>query len=482
MVVNVLLIRPYSFSRDVFSKVIGSITPLNLGFLAGFLNRRLNINGKKVNIEILDMEVDRLNPDEFAEKIRIFKPDLVGFTTYTNTLPIVKYLSNIVKRVRKHVLIVLGGPHPSVEPVATLQYGKNFDLVVPGEGELVLHDIVQFLLEKNKNISEINGIYYKDGSNGEVHHSSKRGLARDISIFYPPDRSLLHQEKYLDKPQSPGIWKRTINIFTQRGCPFSCTFCASPEIHGKVVRFFPLDKIFKDIDESIKKYNIKHITFRDSNFTINKKRCIRLCQEFINRDWNVTWNCETRVDLVDDALLKLMKRAGCTKISFGVESGSQKILNQARKNINIKKIIDTFNTCSKLGISTQAYFMVGFPNETLQDIYKTWQLILKIKPDFLFISILVPLPGTFIHDHFIKNKAALTEKDLISFQFFNGKPVWNLNGLPPKTLVHYQKQIYRRYVINPRYFIRMIKKIRELGQLRYYMIAFVDFILFLIKR
>ncbi|MHA1890069.1 MAG: hypothetical protein ACTSYS_03695, partial [Promethearchaeota archaeon] len=124
----------------------------------------------------------------------------------------------------------------------------------------------------------------------------------------------------------------------------------------------------------------------------------------------------------------------------------------------------------------------GFPNETLQDIYKTWQLILKIKPDFLFISILVPLPGTFIHDHFIKNKTDLTEKDLISFQFFNGKPIWNLNGLPPKTLVHYQKQIYRRYVINPRYFIRMIKKIRELGQLRYYMIAFVDFILFLIKR
>ncbi|MHA1699711.1 MAG: B12-binding domain-containing radical SAM protein, partial [Promethearchaeota archaeon] len=338
MTFKILLIRPFSMTGKMFGQVSGPMPPLNLAYIAGYLRDRARRDRRDFLVEILDLEIEKAGIKAFKKKLRSFKPDLVGFTVHTNNFPIVKRLAKHAKDLFTDTIIVVGGPHPTTVPESTLRECKDIDFIIHGEGEKTFFELVSQLSGDGSTIDSIPGIYYRIEGDKAIKFTGPRPLLSKNELKITPARDLLDYEKYLAFPQSPGVWKKTANIFSQRGCPYNCTFCASPVIHRKQVRFFPIKHVIQEIKHLKEKYGVCHVNFRDSNFTLNRKRCIKLCNEMIKSKISLTWNCETRVNLVDNKLLRLMKMAGCIKISFGVESGSQRILNRINKHITIADI------------------------------------------------------------------------------------------------------------------------------------------------
>lgn len=477
----VLLVRPPASTGGAFRRVGGIVTPLNLLYLAGYLCRSMPSRGVNVAVHVLDLELHPLQPNALRRLVEDMKPRVVGFTAHTSNMPVVSLLSRVVKRACPDALVIAGGPHPTVMAKETLETIPTIDLVVHGEGEETLADVVAGIAAGKTDHSSIKGLSYRP-ARGEVGYTGKRPLIKDFSHVIPPDSSVLDVSEYMNLPQAPGIWKRTANVFTQRGCPFGCEFCASPIIHDQQARPFPIHVIIDEIEYMVKKHHVTHVTFRDSNFTLDRKRCIQLCKALVERRLGVTWNCETRVNLVSPALLRLMRAAGCVKISFGVESGSPRILAKASKGIAPAQVVRAFSSCKNAGIQTQAYVMVGFPEETNVDVGKTMALIKRIQPDFLFVSILVPLPGTRIREQFESLGLIEHQPDLQRFQFFSGVPAWRTLHFTMDQLVELQRRVYASYVFRPGYVLKMVRQLKEFSQMKYYLVALIDFIQYMIKR
>lgn len=482
MTFNVLLIRPCSLTGNVFRRVSGVMPPLNLAYLAGYLKKKATMSNLALDVSILDLELEPLSLADLKKRLATSRPDLIGFTVHTNSIPAVVTLSKLIKKVLPEGRIVLGGPHPTVEPAKTLLAAPQFDFIICNEGEQTLYELVVKLVNGENDFGNVLGLCFRNPGSGDVTCSEDRAFIEDLHEIGSPAIEMLDYDKYLNIPQSPGIWKKTVNVFTQRGCPYNCAFCASPVINRRTVRFFPLIDVIHEIKYLKERYDVKHVTFRDSNFTLDRKRCITICLEIIRQKLDITWNCETRVNLVDKMLLKIMKAAGCIKISFGVESGSPRILIKIQKGITIQAVKNAFQWCKEVGIQTQAYFMAGYPTEELRDIHATMALIKTIKPDFLFVSLVVPLPGTKIFSEFKENDLILNPDRYEAFQFFFQEPSWKTLHFTVKDLVKIQRRMYSNYVLSPSYLVRMVGQIRSFSQLKYYFNSILGFFEFLNKR
>lgn len=242
-------------------------------------------------------------------------------------------------------------------------------------------------------------------------------------------------------------------IISSRGCPYQCIFCASRRIWGAKVRFRSPENVFREITEKNRKYRIDLFNFNDDSFTLKKENVLKLCNMIIKGHIKINWKCDTRADLISYKLLKKMKDAGCVKISLGIECGNDKMLNYIKKGITIKQVIGTFKITKKLGIGTMAYFMMGFPNETLKDIYDAIKLMKKIKPSHPCWSIATPYPGTELYE--------ICEKEGL----IKGKFEWE------KFHHHSNKMGFSRY-INREEFVKLTKKIEKITfrmKLRYYL-------------
>nr|MDO8117478.1 radical SAM protein [Candidatus Sigynarchaeota archaeon] len=465
-----------------FSRVSGIMPPLNLLYLATYLKNRYQGKDATITVSILDLELEPLDARGLKEFFDNHPPDLVGITAHTNNMPAVARISRIAKLSCPAVKVVLGGPHPTVEPERTLQSVVDIDFISCGESEQTLLELVDTLRTGGSDLQGIRGLYFRDAKTGRISSTGHRDPIQNLMTVGQPDFNYVDIERYLKLPQSPGIWKRTWNMFTQRGCAFDCSFCASPKIHAYKVRFLPVSMVVTEIKEAVQKYRVEHVNFRDSNFTMNRARTIEICLELIRKGVKVSWNCETRVNIVDPVLLRVMKAAGCSKISFGVESGSPRILKKVDKKISLAQIKDAFEWCKNIGILTQAFFMVGFPTENDVDIQATKALIKQIKPDFLFVSVVVPLPGTRIFDEFKELGLIIDPDRYESFQFFFQAPAWRTLHHDVKDLVRLQRAMYSRYVFSLAYILRMVRQIRAWSQLRYYFGAILGFIDFISKR
>jgi len=381
---------------------------------------------------------NKKNPvwSEFKSVLECFDPEYVVLTILTPKYVSALEISRIIKTYNPKIPVIIGGVHPTLLPIETLKE-IFFDFVVVGEGETTVSELIK-CLNLTGDITTINGICYK--KNGTILQNPPRDLIKNLDTIPLMDFSLLHRFS-----EYPGDYFGS--IMTSRGCTSRCIFCASHNIWGRKVRFVSPERVLEEIKNRNYKYGVKKFRFNDDTFTANHTRIKRICELIVKNKLNITWMCDTRADRITPEILDMMKDAGCQQINIGVESGSEKILEKIQKGESIKTIKRAFTLAKKYKIQTLAYFIMGFPFETKDDIEQSIQLMNEIKPDLICWSLYTPYPGTEIYENLL-NEGIITKPDWS--QFFHHSINMNFTGFSDQEwldLVQYVEESNTKYLL-----------------------------------
>ena len=460
---TVILIQPplpKRIRRDYISVQI----PLNLGYIASVLTEC------QAQVTIYDFVVTKYNTATFLKELAEKKPVIVGFGAVSCTIPFVDFISKQVKKFNPAIKTVLGGVHASALPGETLGELKGIDFVVIGEGEATIRELYKEILGV-QNYKRVKGIAFRNGPANEIFMTPKRELISDLDTIVFPALHFFDPDKYRRAHVSRGFSRKDLNVMellTSRGCPEECIFCAGSINYGRAVRFRSLDSVIKEIEANYRIRKIDHISIEDDTFTINKKLVFELGKYLKSK--GISWNCNARVNTVSPDMLRTMAKNNCRKISFGIESGSQRILGLTKKNITIEQVISAFNIARKAGIRfLEANFILGsHPDEKIEDIRMTEGLIFRLKPDFITLTLMCPFPGTEVFA--LMNKAGLLpgRKNWLRFNLLSEKlPYKKLYHLSALELLHQRNYILKKYYASAGYLFRQMVNIRNIRELKY---------------
>ena len=457
---KVLLVRPPSILGFISKENIQH--PINLAQLAA------ELLAEGVFTQIIDYELEKYSDEAFAAKIREFKPNLIGFSAVTPHITKCANMARLAKSVTPEVMTVVGGHHSSVLPAQTLREFPSFDLVVIGEGELTLVRLCR-ALENKENLEILKGIAFRQ--NGEITVNLPVELIADLDELHMPARHILRLKDYFQINRfkgvsSPGISRRGINptqIFTSKGCWGKCTFCSNDTVFGNPalpskVRFRSFESIAAEVERCILDFGINHFSIEDEVFPVNKELLSSMCELFTKH--KVTWNCNSRIDILRREDLNLMAQSGCLKLELGVESGSPRILSLIKKEIILSQVEDSFAWAKEAGIWRTAYLMIGsHPDENISDLMLTKKFIKKIKPDLITFTIAVPYPGTELYRQ-MKRHDLLTTENWEDFQYYNRIPSWRTFNMTAEELVKQQKKILRWFYMHPSFILHKFTQIK----------------------
>ncbi len=338
------------------------------------------------DVVIFDYIVRRYSPKKLKEEIDRFGPDVVGTNSVTMNF---KAAANILKTVKQHnpsIITMMGGPHVSFDAKNTLLDYPEIDVIVVGEAEQTLKELLPVIREKTA-WEPVRGIAYSD--NGQFIQTGSREFIEDLDAIPLPARHLLPMSRYL-------ALGYPISIITSRGCPGRCIFCQGRQMVGRKVRYRTPALIVDEIEQLLA-YGNTRINIADDFFTSNKKRVHLLCQEIKKRGIEFNWSAFARVDSVDKTCLQAMKNAGCDTVSFGIESGNPEMLKRIRKGITLDKATRAVKCCKEVGMDVFVSFIIGLPGEsqeTLRDTHK-FANELDIPHGYHFLA---PFPGTVIRE------------------------------------------------------------------------------------
>ncbi len=445
---KVLLINPAESTVE-----LSMCPPFGLGMIASFLEA----NG--VEVSIFDEQAGERNVEKHLKE---FQPDIVGITATTPVAPRAYQIAKITRELG--ILTVMGGKHASALPQ---EAARNVDVVVVGEGEKAMLDIVRGRREKIiygtdfiKNIDDIPPYWHF--FNMEFYVGGRNRSPRGSMYFLPAGT-------------------RVGSLFTSRGCPFNCIFCYN-SWKGSPVRYQSPKRVIADIELLVKKYKINGLLFMDDNFFYPHKRLIEICERMIEKKFNLLWGCQTRADSITLETLKLAHRAGLRSILFGFESGSQRILTMLKgKGPTIEKNCEAIRLCWEAGVGPLGSFMVGSPTETIEDLEKTLAFIRSHKFDHVGVHITTPFPGTALWDWCLKKKIIPPDIDYSALKMSNKNTFYCNDTIPPEVIREYRDKmdylgspltfshILDRLRYNPQLLFQAIKNPRE--SLRYVMIS-----------
>lgn len=459
---EVILIQP-PIPKGLQKKYISVQIPINLGYIASSLISE----GARVTIK--DFVIEQYNTDTFLKELHKKKPVLIGFTSVTSSLPFVNFISKHIKIFNPEIITVLGGIHASALPLETLSELKYIDFIVVGEGEITIRELYRAILG-NQNYCSVKGIVFRDMVKGELHMTSKRELISDLNTIDFPAFELFEIEKYYKTHVSRGFSRkdfRIMELLTSRGCSQNCIFCAGHINYGKTFRFRSISNIIKEIEVNNSARKIEHISIEDDTFTLNKNLVIELGKYL--KSQNITWNCNSRIDSVNQDIALNMVQNNCRKISFGIESGSERILKLSKKNITMPQIIDTFRIFRKAGMRyIEGNFMLGsHPDEKIEDIKMTEKLIFILRPDFITLTIMCPFPGTEIYKIMKEENLLPQYKNWFNFNLITKKlPYKKLSHLSAEELLYWRNYLLKKYYTSS-YILRQITNSRNIKELRY---------------
>lgn len=377
--------------------------------------------------------------------------DLVGFSATTPLVNNALALADFIKKTWPETKTVLGGVHPSVMPEEIIAH-QAIDFVAIDEGEETMRELAD-----GKNPADILGLCYKE--NGQIIKNAPRPLIVDLDTIPPPAYHLLPMDKYYP---AIGSYKRlpVMVMFATRGCPGRCTFCY--RTFRGVVRKRSARNIIEEIKILQRDYGIKEVAFYDDTFTLFKDVVKDFCDIIAKEKIDITWSCFTRVDHINEELLRAMKKAGCHLILFGVESADEQILKNINKRISLEQVIQAVRSARKIGIETRASFMIGNQGETEETIKKTIDFAIKLDPDEVQFNIATAYPGTELFN-WAKDKGYIKSFNWDDYSMSN--VVLELPGLSQERLRYYYELAHRCFYFRPKIVLRRLSHIRSWAQL-----------------
>jgi len=415
--------------------------PLGVGSLISLLRNEGH------NVFFID---NYLNPSDFIEEgyLQQNRIDIVAIHAnticYRNSLKMFFAIEDLRKRRLWNGKMVTGGPHTSVA-VDTIP--EFVDYIVQGEGENAILQIVN------------SGVKERVIKQERIHHLDTLPFQPwDIFNSLPYDFSC--------------PWLEVMPVFTMntsRGCPFNCTFCSVSSIWGKQYTYLSADRIIAEIEYLVKKFGVKGIYFREDNFTLNSKRIEEFCEKLIRKHINITWACEARVDNISKELVELMSAAGCKAFYFGVESGSQRILDMINKQITLEQIENAINCCKRYGVRSYCSLITGLPGETYEDYLLTKTLMNKLKPYAHVFNVFVAIPDSPLYKYILNNKLYEYIDDIgllyppgydIKTKYFYGRDSECFVDYPFKQKTIFDKQLMKE--LNRPKFLKSLTKLTDL--------------------
>ncbi|MEW6712058.1 MAG: radical SAM protein, partial [Candidatus Riflebacteria bacterium] len=309
------------------------------------------------------------------------KPDLIGITALTTKFGSVIQTARFCKQVLPNVPIVVGGAHASTMPDLCMQI-PEVDFVLRGESDESFAQLLE-AVEKRRNLNQVGSLSWRDSE--KIVHNPDLAFAGNLDELPLPDRSaLLNPENY--SSEDMGV------ILTSRGCPFRCSYCF--HMWDQKVRYRSPASVIEEILQVHRTYGTTQFSIKDDSFTVKKKHVLELCEAFKRLPFKITFNCTTRVDLLDEELLLAMRNAGCAQISLGIESGSPSVLKDTDKDITLEQVMKAAEMLNRHRLFWTGYFMIGLPRETEEDIRKTLQFLKKVKPFYAGLGVYNPFPRT----------------------------------------------------------------------------------------
>lgn len=399
---------------------------------------------------IVDSAALGLSYDETVKEVLTHSPDYVGITAVTISIYNAAKVAKMLKSVDRDIPVIIGGPHVTAVPEETLERFPEFDIGVVGEGEVTLMELLKGI-EEGKELRGIDGLVTRD--KGSIKVTQSRELIKDLDALPLPAWDLLPDlRKYYRPPAFSFNKLPSTSLITSRGCPGQCTFC-DRSVFGNKVRAYSAEYVIDMITHLVENYGIRDIIVDDDNFMLFKPRMRDICNKLIENDFDLTWSCNSRVDIVDPDILSLARKAGCWQIAYGIESGSQEILNLIKKKITLSKIKTTLKWTKKAGIKTKGFFMIGHPTETKETIRATIDFAKSADLDDFQMSMFTPFPKTEIY----RNAEKYGKLDRNWKQMNGWYPVFIPNDLTKEELIRYSKAAIREFYLRPKIIISYLK-------------------------
>ncbi|MFH1451638.1 MAG: radical SAM protein [archaeon] len=428
------------YEKTGLKGVAPSTPPLGIACIAASLLE------KKHDVKIFDLNI--YSTEKFINELKDFKPDFVGISFVTPLIKEAKKICKLAKRENSKIIVVCGGPHASSFPESSLKE-TSADISVIGEGDFTIQEIVG-----GKSLAKIKGIAYL--ADGKIKLNSRKEFIKNLDELPFPAYQLYEKDSYqvphAIAKKNPVAW-----VETSRGCVFGCIYC-NKSCFGRTFRVKSPERVVEEF-KKLKELGFKEIHLTDDGFTTDISRAKKICGLLIQKKIEILWSTITgiRVDRVDFELLKKMKKAGCYRVYFGIESGNQKIINNIKKGIKLEQVIQAVDWAKKAGLEVAGYFMIGLPGETKETMQNTINFAKCLDLDLAKISITIPLPATEMFEDLDK-KGRIKTKDWEKFKFYSTpSTIYDHPQLSWDEIESYYKKFYRIIYLNPRFIWKRLK-------------------------
>ena len=419
--------------------------PIYLAYAAAVLEK------SGIGVEFIDGVAEDLSIEAFVNKVKETGPNVVAMECSTPSINYDLFTAKKLKEELEDILIVLLGSHSTYFHKDILTKNGFVDAIVRGEFDLTVRNL-SLALSNEGGLESVKGISYQDDEG--LHINEDRPLIQDLDALPFPARHIVKSESYRE---AVFTGKRCTTIVSSRGCPYQCVFCLWPRtMYGRKYRARSSENVVDEVEHVVEEYGVDEIYFDDDCLTLDKGRLIRICRGIIERGVDVKWMCQSRVDNVDRELLSEMKKAGCHYIKYGVESGSQRVLDAMKKGIILEDARRAFTLTRKVGIKTQAFFLFGLPWDNHETIRETIEFAKELKPDSAQFAIVVPHPGTELYD-------ICLEKGWLKYDSWEDfdcrKALIETKKLSARDVERYRREAYKQFYFRPSYILRNTLKL-----------------------
>lgn len=420
-------------------------SPISLALCAAVLEK------DKFKVKLSDCIVEKINNQSLIRKIKSFKPNFIVVNTSTPSIESDLTICDLIKQNNPKIKIAVIGIHVTALPKESLKMSAGLDFVIRNEPEYTVLELAQ-KIRLNKSFDKVLGITWKKGK--KIQNNPDRHWIQNLDELPFPAWHLIDKNNYI----MPFTNKPFFLVATGRGCPYRCTYCADHTYYGRILRLRSPKNIVDELEYSQKVYGVSDFLFWTESFTINQIFATSVCDEIIARNLKVRWVCNSRVDDVNLNLLKKFKKAGCTMIGFGIESGNQAIIDNIKKGITLRQSKQAVNWSHKAGLEVTGHSIIGLPGETKRTAHQTVKFAKELKLDFVQFYCAVPFPGSELYTQ-AKECGWITESDWTQYE--QNFSILNYPNLSAKQIMTLRQEAYKSFYLSPKIIIKTLLKLRS---------------------